>query len=159
MNQFRFGVLRYAAPAAIISGALFLAGCGGGATTDTGAVENAGGMTPQPGVPAGGPMSEEAERRAAFAGLSDEDRALVEAQKVCPVGGELGSMGPPVLVMAGERKVFLCCKGCKEEFEANVEKYLAKLDGKTDESETPPKVIEPEAPEGAADAPTTESGT
>jgi hypothetical protein len=157
MKFIRNWIVPCMAPAAIMAGAFWLAGCGGGATTDTPAGGAAG--TTTGGAAAGTESGEVSEVEAALAQLAPEDRALAEAQKVCPVGGELGSMGPPVLVMAGERKVFLCCAHCKEEFEANVEKYLAKLDGKTEQSETPPKVVEPEAPEGAADAPTTESGT
>jgi hypothetical protein len=150
-------LVRIAAPAAIVAGAFWLSGCGGGTTTE--APPAGAGGTETGGAASGTESGEGSEVEQALAQLSLEDRALAEIQKKCPVGGELGSMGPPVLVMAGERKVFLCCAHCKEEFEANVEKYLAKLDGKTDESETPPKVVEPDAPEGAADAPATESGT
>lgn len=43
----------------------------------------------------------------------ETDRLLIAAQKICPVSGEpLGSMGAPLRAKAGERTVFLCCKGC-----------------------------------------------
>ena len=66
---------------------------------------------------------------AARAELSPEDRALAEAQGICPVGGgKLGSMGKPYAVEVKGRKVFLCCQGCEEELRSNPDKYLAILD-------------------------------
>jgi hypothetical protein len=104
---------------------------------------------------------EDPEVTAAFAKLSPEDQAAARAQKVCPVGGALGSMGTPVIVMAGDRKVFLCCDGCEQEFKDNIEKYLAKLDG--GEPETPtegaPAVVPDSQPEGSAEPPGGERGT
>ncbi|MCA8991684.1 MAG: hypothetical protein KDA69_09225 [Planctomycetaceae bacterium] len=71
--------------------------------------------------------------------LSAEDQALVDQQKICPVGGsELGSMGTPIKVMVGERPVFLCCEGCEKALLADPDKYLAILDNPEAE----------EAPEG-----------
>jgi YHS domain-containing protein len=65
----------------------------------------------------------------AMAELSEADRAAALAQKVCPVSGEpLGAMGTPIKVSADGREIFLCCKGCKEKFEANPQEYFAKLD-------------------------------
>jgi len=48
--------------------------------------------------------------------------------KTCPVSGEeLGSMGePPVLVHNGQEVKF-CCKSCIPKFEADPDKFLAKL--------------------------------
>lgn len=66
---------------------------------------------------------------AAMAELSDEDRTLAMAQKICPVGGgPLGTMGKPYEVTVKGRKVFLCCEHCKGEIESDPDKYLAKLD-------------------------------
>jgi hypothetical protein len=63
--------------------------------------------------------------------LTDEDRKLIEKQKICPVSGEaLGGMGDPVKVVVKGRTVFLCCDGCKEALLADPDKYLAKLDQK-----------------------------
>jgi YHS domain-containing protein len=63
-----------------------------------------------------------------LAGVSKEDRALVDAQKFCPVSDEkLGSMGPPVKVEANGETIFLCCKGCKKEFDADPDKFIAKV--------------------------------
>lgn len=60
--------------------------------------------------------------------LSAEDQALVDAQKICPVGKqELGSMGTPIKVMLGDRPVFVCCEGCREPLLAEPDKYLANL--------------------------------
>jgi hypothetical protein len=73
--------------------------------------------------------------------LSPADLALVEKQKVCPVGGaELGSMGTPVKVRVKDRDVFLCCAGCKDALLEDPDTFLAKLDAA---SEAPPA---PEAP-------------
>ena len=47
-------------------------------------------------------------------GLTDADRLQIAIQKICPVSGQdLGSMGKPFKVKAGEQTVFLCCKGCQ----------------------------------------------
>ena len=62
-----------------------------------------------------------------LAKLSPGDRVLAEMQKTCPVTGEpLGSMGMPLRVAVGDRKVFVCCKGCVKPLETNPEKYLDK---------------------------------
>ena len=62
--------------------------------------------------------------------LSPEDRALVNAQEWCIVSNEarLGEMGVPIKLMVGGKPVFICCKGCKKEAEADPEKTLAKLE-------------------------------
>ena len=42
--------------------------------------------------------------------LTDADQLQIAVQKICPVmGAELGSMGEPIKVKAGEQVVFLCC--------------------------------------------------
>jgi len=64
-----------------------------------------------------------------LASLSDEDRALVEKQKICPVSGdELTEMGTPIKIVVNDRTLFLCCEGCKDSITEDPEKYLAKLD-------------------------------
>lgn len=51
------------------------------------------------------------------------------AQTVCPVSGEeLGSMGDTITATHAGRTVQLCCKSCVKKFNADPEKYLAKLD-------------------------------
>ncbi|MEM7457273.1 MAG: hypothetical protein AAF456_23220 [Planctomycetota bacterium] len=43
----------------------------------------------------------------------DPDHYHVAAQGICPVSGkELGSLGGPIKVQAGEEHIFLCCDGC-----------------------------------------------
>jgi hypothetical protein len=61
--------------------------------------------------------------------LSPEDRKLVDAQEWCVISddGRLGEMGPPIKLMIKGETVFICCKGCKKDAEANPEKTLAKL--------------------------------
>ncbi|MFT5467761.1 MAG: hypothetical protein ACI8UO_002868 [Verrucomicrobiales bacterium] len=48
--------------------------------------------------------------------------------KTCVVSGEeLGSMGEPVIVKHGDVTVKLCCKSCIDDFNAEPEKFVAKL--------------------------------
>lgn len=54
------------------------------------------------------------------------------SQGLCPVSGEgLASMGGPFLVEHKGQKVKLCCEGCKEDFEADPEKFLKIVAGET----------------------------
>jgi Cu(I)/Ag(I) efflux system membrane fusion protein len=54
----------------------------------------------------------------------------VEQQKTCPVTNlKLGSMGDPVAVEVGGRKVWTCCDACPPKLKANPAKYLARLGG------------------------------
>ena len=62
--------------------------------------------------------------------LSPEDRKLVDAQEWCVINNEErlgGLMGPPVKLTIKGEPVFLCCKACQKEAEANPEKTLAKV--------------------------------
>jgi len=80
-------------------------------------------------TPESAQTSETDSKADALAGLSAEDKALVAAQKICPVaGGELGSMGKPIKVHVKDRDVFVCCEGCIKELESDPDKYLAKID-------------------------------
>ena len=64
-----------------------------------------------------------------LAALSDEDRQLVLAQKVCPVSGEpLGSMGKPLKVTVDGRHLFICCKGCEDSAKEKFDEYYANLE-------------------------------
>jgi hypothetical protein len=59
---------------------------------------------------------------------TDEDRQLIEKQKVCLVSGEkLGSMGEPYRMEVEGQVVFVCCKGCVSSLQKDPKKYLAKL--------------------------------
>jgi hypothetical protein len=63
-----------------------------------------------------------------LAGVSAEERALIERQRVCPVtDADLGSMGRPIAVVIRGRRIFLCCKGCEAALRNNPEKFLHKL--------------------------------
>ena len=69
-----------------------------------------------------------AEREAAFAELSSEDRELAEEQGYCAVTSEpLGSMGPPLKLLVNDTVAFVCCKGCEKKALSNPEKTLAKV--------------------------------
>jgi hypothetical protein len=78
-------------------------------------------------APAG---KEEAKIRNNLKRLSDEDRRLAEEQKYCPVqqNTRLGEMGVPAVVEIKGRKVFLCCKGCKDEALEDPDKTLAEVE-------------------------------
>jgi hypothetical protein len=86
----------------------------------------------QPSKPAESNKKEVDDEKAiaeALAKLSPEDRKLAEAQKFCAVEDEnrLGSMGVPKSVKIKGETVFVCCKGCIEDAQANPDKTLAKL--------------------------------
>jgi hypothetical protein len=89
------------------------------------------GCTSEPAAPPTPAMSEADKAKdieSAMAKLSPEDRALAEAQKVCPVSGEpLGSMGAPIALEVNGRKVFICCDSCRQPMADEPEKYLTKL--------------------------------
>jgi hypothetical protein len=79
----------------------------------------------------GGPPSASmtADKTAVLLEAGKSDKELIAKQKNCPVTGKpLGSMGQPVKIVAKGRTVFLCCKGCKQRFLANVDNYLKKID-------------------------------
>jgi len=83
--------------------------------------------TPAPAPPK--PSKQEEKIRLALSKLSPADRALAEAQKICPVTDEpLGVMGTPVKVMVKGRPVFVCCKGCDEEALDKPDDTLRKVD-------------------------------
>ena len=53
-------------------------------------------------------------RNALKSTLTGADKLQIAVQKICPVSGqELGSMGNPIKIKAGEQTAFLCCKGCQ----------------------------------------------
>jgi Cu(I)/Ag(I) efflux system membrane fusion protein len=75
--------------------------------------------------------AEKEEIRTALEPLSDADRALVEAQVICPVTEvRLGSMGmgTPIKLEVEGRTVFICCEGCRDGMLGNPEKYFKVLD-------------------------------
>ncbi len=71
---------------------------------------------------------EAAEIKAALAKLTPEDRAIAEAQKLCPVTDEpLGSMNKPIKLTVKDQVVFLCCKSCEKNAMKDPDKTLAKV--------------------------------
>ena len=90
--------------------------------------------------------AEKEEIRKAMEPLSDADRALAEAQVICPVTEvRLGSMGmgTPVKLEIEGRTVFICCEGCRDAWVNEPAKYFKILDdylsgnSKTENSEVP----------------------
>ena len=60
--------------------------------------------------------------------LPAAEEALAIKQINCPISGEhLGSMGKPISKSVDGKPVFLCCKGCVEQFDKNPKAALAKL--------------------------------
>jgi len=63
--------------------------------------------------------------------LSEDDKALVLAQRLCPVSNEeltFGSdMGDPVKLDVNGETVFICCIGCEKGVRGNEEAILAKV--------------------------------
>jgi hypothetical protein len=104
-------------------------GCGKSATQNSQQVAITDSAKSDAGAGAGSDDAKHAENiAAALAELSPEDRALVEKQLVCPVGGgKLGSMGAPIKVDVKGQSVFICCEGCREELLRNADEYLVKL--------------------------------
>jgi membrane fusion protein, copper/silver efflux system len=82
-----------------------------------------------PSAPTPKLSKDEEKIRAALAKLSPADRALAEAQKICPVTDEpLGIMGAPIKVMVKGQPVFVCCKGCDEEALDKPDETLRKVE-------------------------------
>jgi hypothetical protein len=82
------------------------------------------GVTTRPSTP----EDPDAETKAALAKLGPQDRALAEAQRLCPVTGKpLGSMGTPTKVMVKGQPVFLCCEGCEDEAKTHEGRTLEKM--------------------------------
>jgi len=78
---------------------------------------------------------------AALSELSDEDRALAESQRICPVTKmALGSMGVPKKVDVGGRPVFICCEGCRGSLLEEPDNYLANLAAEPSEDDSPDEV-------------------
>jgi hypothetical protein len=96
-----------------LSTLLFAGGCRDEAKQPTNAKASgdAPGTTPKSSDP------DEAKIQAVRAGLSPEDRKLVDAQEWCAVekNNRLGSMNAPVKLTVNGQPVFLCCGGCREE--------------------------------------------
>ena len=54
--------------------------------------------------------------------------STVAEQAICPVtGAKLGSMGDPIAVEVGGRKVWTCCAACPPKLKAEPARYLARL--------------------------------
>jgi multidrug efflux pump subunit AcrA (membrane-fusion protein) len=118
-------------------GSIYIGSGGGG---------NAGATTVRPTTP----DDEALKVAAALAKLSPEDRKLAQAQRTCPIQGTtLGAMGVPVKLTLEGKPVFLCCKGCVAEANANSGKTLARVE------ELKKKVAAPAAVPATPPSPTT----
>jgi YHS domain-containing protein len=61
---------------------------------------------------------------AAPAETTEVASAIIE-QKICPIMG--GAVNKNMFTEYKSKKVYFCCAGCKEKFEKEPEKYIAKL--------------------------------
>ena len=83
----------------------------------------------------------------ALSKLSDEDRAMAERQKICPVTKQpMGSMGTPVKVDVDGRPIFICCKGCEKKLLDSPGKYLANLADTEPEEESQEDISQMDLP-------------
>jgi RND family efflux transporter MFP subunit len=104
------------------------------------------------------PEDPDAKLAASLAGLSAEDRALVESQKFCPIlkNNRLGSMGPPVKLDVEGQPVFVCCEACQEQALDDPQKTLAqvaKTRGTQPAGAMSAKTVAPAAPSAEAKKP------
>jgi multidrug efflux pump subunit AcrA (membrane-fusion protein) len=82
----------------------------------------------------------------ALEGLTPEDRATVEQQRICPVTQMLlGSMGEPLKVDVMGLPIFICCQGCQQRLLDDPLKYLANLNEADTQSEESEDLEEAEA--------------
>jgi hypothetical protein len=84
------------------------------------------GSSPSPRAKGG---DDEEKIKANLAQLDPADRKLAEQQKYCAEENDnrLGAMGVPVKIELKGEPVFLCCKGCRKDAEADPDKTLAKV--------------------------------
>src|SRR5690606_24781003 len=73
---------------------------------------------------------------------------------VCIVsGGELGSMGDPIVIQHEGRTVKFCCEHCVGSFKKNPQKYLKKLDEAEKAAPTPSEAPSDTPAEAPAETP------
>jgi hypothetical protein len=71
------------------------------------------------------PFAFAASNEIVFTKATKADEKAIAAQKVCLVSKEdLFSMGGPMKVSRGDKSLFICCKGCLKEIQANPDKFL-----------------------------------
>jgi hypothetical protein len=74
------------------------------------------------------PFALPSNREIVVAKATKADEKAIAALKVCPVSKEdLDSMGGPLKVSRGDKSIFICCKGCLKEIQANPDKFLGAL--------------------------------
>jgi hypothetical protein len=96
------------------AGSIYIGGSGGGTTS---------------AVRPSTPEDVDAKVVAGLRELPPVDRVLAEQQQFCPVleGSRLGSMGKPIKVMLNGHPVFVCCKSCVKQAEAEPEMMLQRV--------------------------------
>ena len=82
---------------------------------------------------------------AAMAKLTPENRKLAQAQRLCPIRHEpLGTMGEPVKLVLAGTPLFVCCKACVAEAQADPGKTLLQVE----EYKRKGAALAPAAPKG-----------
>jgi hypothetical protein len=66
-----------------------------------------------------------AEELAEIKKLPTDEQPIALAQKTCPVSGENLGMDVPIKKVVDGKTVFLCCKGCVKDFDADPSKFVA----------------------------------
>ena len=97
------------------AGSIYIGGSGSGAVS-----------TVRPSTP----EDMDAKSMAGLRELPPADRILAEKQTFCPVleGSRLGSMGKPIKLMLNGQPVFVCCKSCVKQAEAEPAKLLQRVE-------------------------------
>lgn len=66
--------------------------------------------------------------KANLAKLSEADRKIAEAQKICPVGDEvLGEVGVPIKLKVKDQIIFICCASCEDDVKKDPDGILKKV--------------------------------
>ena len=115
--------------ASVLSAMLLgIAGCGDAATSNPGAMKQPSTVSAQPKK---SPDEEEREVQQSLAGLSPEDRKLVEEQRYCPImGTRLGTTtdnGEIRKITLNGQQFFVCCHDCEENAKLQPARTLARV--------------------------------
>ncbi len=74
------------------------------------------------------PAGEESDDSEASSSAGSDAEVIAYTMDTCIVSGEeLGSMGDPIVKVYNGKEVKFCCEDCVGEFEAEKDKFLAKL--------------------------------
>jgi YHS domain-containing protein len=78
-----------------------------------------------PATPAATTQGHEGQEHAAASTEPAKENVAAAEQTTCPIMG--GAIDKNIFTEYKGKKVYFCCAGCKEQFEKEPEKYIAKL--------------------------------